>query len=73
MYIDYFKDTYLNLLKNKNTKKLGKVSFKGFLAKFPVVELPVTLGNDSHHIFSKNNTPLNSIDISEYILSLIHI
>ena len=33
-------------------------SFKQLLAKFPEIELPVTLNAETHHIFSRENDPL---------------
>jgi len=48
-------------------KKIGKLKFKDFLTKFPLIELPVTLGNDSHHLFSSTNEPLNLLFIENYI------
>jgi len=49
------------------TSKNKKATFKGFLSKFPPVEFPITLGNDSHHIFSQTNDPLNTLLIEQYI------
>ena len=48
-------------------KKIGKVTFQQFLSKFPTVELPITLENDSHFVFSKTNQPLNRLFMEEYI------
>lgn len=47
-----------------------KVSFQGFLKKFPQVELPVTLGSDTHLDFSRNNPPLDPLHIEDYIAPL---
>ncbi len=47
--------------------KTEKVKLKDFLSKFPLVELPITLGNDSHHLFSRSNPPLNPLFIQTYI------
>lgn len=47
-----------------------KVSFKHFLEKFPAVELPITLGEDTHHTFSRKNDPIPSLMIEQFILPL---
>ena len=44
------------------------VSFEDFLKKFPELELPITLGEDSHHEFSKTNDPLSDLLIEQFIL-----
>ena len=51
-------------------QKKSAVSFKDFLTKFPTIELPITLGNDTHHTFSKNNLPLSQLFIEEFITLL---
>lgn len=51
-------------------KKAIKLSFQDFLAKFPVIELPITLGNETHHLFSRTNQPLNSLFIEKYIVMM---
>lgn len=33
-------------------------TFTDFIAKFPAVPMPVTLGEDTHHVFSTENEPL---------------
>lgn len=43
------------------------IKFDHFLKKFPIIELPVTLRDDSHHDFSKENDPLPAQMIQEYI------
>lgn len=43
--------------------------FDQFVAKFPVVELPVTLGENTHHVFGLENDPLNDHMIAEFILT----
>lgn len=52
------------------SKKVKKVSFSTFLKKFPPIELPVTLGNDTHIEFSRANPPLDPLEIEDYILPL---
>lgn len=47
-----------------------KISFKHFLEKFPVVDLPITLGEDTHHTFSQENDPLPMLMIEQFILPL---
>lgn len=49
------------------TRKNKKIAFPDFIAKFPPIELPITLGNDSHHLFSQTNDPLNRLHIDQYI------
>ncbi|MEZ4924795.1 MAG: hypothetical protein R3A50_00860 [Saprospiraceae bacterium] len=44
-----------------------KLIFPDFIAKFPPVDMPVTLGEDTHHIFSKENDPLSDALISQFI------
>lgn len=48
--------------------KINKVRFDEFLEKFPLVELPVTLGEDTHLEFSRSNDPLPQLMIAQYIL-----
>lgn len=50
-------------------KKVKKLSFDGFLKKFPEVAPPLTLGEKTHMEFSKHNPPLSDIEINEYIRS----
>lgn len=45
-----------------------KVKFSSFLKIFPEVELPITLTDDLHHVFSKNNDPLPAAMIQTYLL-----
>jgi len=52
------------------SKRVKKVSFSTYLKKFPPVELPVTLGSDTHIEFSRANTPLDPLEIEDYILPL---
>lgn len=47
-----------------------KVSFQGFLEKFPEVEFPITLGEDTHHAFSIKNDPIPARMVEEYIFPL---
>lgn len=42
-------------------------TFADFLAKFPPVPLPVTLGEDTHHVFSTENEPLPDAMIVQFI------
>lgn len=51
-------------------EKQLKVSFQHFLEKFPEVELPITLGEDTHHAFSMKNDPIPSLMIEQFILPL---
>ncbi len=43
------------------------VKFQHFLDTFPEIELPVTLSDDTHHDFSKENLPLPPAMIEQYI------
>ena len=44
--------------------------FAALLQVFPPVELPFTLGEDTHHLFSRENDPIPAAVIAEYILPL---
>jgi len=46
---------------------MKKIYFHDFLAKFPPVAMPVTLGEDTHHTFSKENDPLSDAMIAQFI------
>ena len=50
--------------------KGSKVSFAHFLEKFPELPLPITLNNEAHHAFSRENDPLSPLMIEQYILPL---
>ncbi len=50
--------------------KIKKTSFVGFLARFPEIELPVTLTEESHHDFGRTNDPLTADMIAQYITPL---
>jgi hypothetical protein len=45
-------------------------TFAQFLSRFPVVELPVILNEETHFTFSEKNEPLNSPMIQQFILPL---
>ena len=47
--------------------KALKVKFQNFLERFPIIDLPITLSDDLHHTFSKQNEPLNALMIAQYI------
>ena len=53
-----------------NNRRVKKVSFTTFLKKFPPVELPVTLGSETHIEFSRMNAPLDPLEIEDYILPM---
>lgn len=44
--------------------------FQAFVAKFPPVSMPITLGEDSHHVFGTENEPLSDKLIQAFILPL---
>lgn len=46
------------------------VSFEQFLEYFPSIELPVTLGERTHHLFSRQNDPLPPQVIEQYLLPI---
>ncbi|MEN0003162.1 MAG: hypothetical protein AAF798_03425 [Bacteroidota bacterium] len=46
----------------------SKIQFPHFLSLFPEIELPITLGTDSHFVFSKKNDPLPALAIQQYLL-----
>jgi hypothetical protein len=46
---------------------MKKLYFHDFLAKFPPVSMPITLGEDTHHTFSTENEPLSDAMISQFI------
>lgn len=46
---------------------MKKLHFHDFLAKFPPVAMPVTLGEDTHHTFGTENLPLSDALISQFI------
>ncbi len=44
-----------------------QLRFPDFVAKFPPVAMPVTLGEDTHHTFSTENEPLSDEMIAQFI------
>ncbi|MFK7809528.1 MAG: hypothetical protein AB8F74_17120 [Saprospiraceae bacterium] len=50
--------------------KNQKATFIHFLDKFPEIELPITLSEDSHHDFSKTNKPLSADMTREFLANL---
>ncbi len=50
-------------------KKPPHISFKQFLEKFPEVQLPVTLSEETAHLFGKENHPLPSLMVEQFILT----
>jgi len=47
--------------------QIPKFDFIDFVEKFPLVEMPVTLGEDTHHTFSMENNPLPQAFVDQYI------
>jgi hypothetical protein len=47
-----------------------KPSFEAFISSFPLVDLPFTLGEETHLLFSKENDPIAGAIVAEYILPL---
>ena len=52
-----------------NMNSPPKVAFEHFLNKFPELPLPVTLGEETARVFSRNNDPLPIPMIEEFLLS----
>jgi len=50
--------------------KNQKATFTDFLEKFPEIELPITLSEDSHHAFSKANKPLTADMTRDFLANL---
>ncbi|MEZ5055712.1 MAG: hypothetical protein R2879_01610 [Saprospiraceae bacterium] len=46
-----------------------KIRFPHFLEKFPEVEMPVTLGENTHLEFSKVNDPLPDLMVEQFIMA----
>jgi hypothetical protein len=44
-----------------------KSAFDHFIASFPAISLPITLGEDTHITFSRKNKPLSQAIIREFI------
>jgi hypothetical protein len=44
-----------------------KIIFPDFIAKFPPVSMPITLGSDDHHVFGTENDPLSDAFIAQFI------
>lgn len=44
-----------------------RYTFADFVAKFPPIAMPVTLGEETHHAFSTENDPLSDELIAQYI------
>ncbi|MEM9885799.1 MAG: hypothetical protein AAF849_07900 [Bacteroidota bacterium] len=47
-----------------------QMRFSSFLEYFPEVELPVHLGDSTHHLFSQKNEPLPPLAVQQFILPL---
>ena len=44
-----------------------KIKFQDFLLKFPEVDLPITLSEETLAVFSKENEPINSLMAHQFI------
>ena len=55
------------MTRERDTQKRAFIQFKTF---FPNVEMPVTLGEQTHHVFSTKNKPLPEYLIAEFILPI---
>ena len=51
--------------------KIPSVTFNDFIEKFPEVDLPITLNDESHHIFSRQNDPLSNQMIERFIYPIL--
>ena len=47
---------------------LDKITFPDFLERFPVVALPIILGDETHHTFSQQNQPLPAAMVEKFII-----
>ena len=47
-----------------------RTSFSQFLSYFPEVPPPITLGEDTHRVFSRKNTPLPALVIEQHLLPI---
>ncbi|MEM6698404.1 MAG: hypothetical protein AAF599_08410 [Bacteroidota bacterium] len=47
-----------------------KIRFSHYLNYFPELEMPITLGEETHHAFSQKNEPLPALAIQQFILPL---
>ncbi len=54
---------------NTENKKPPHISFRQFIEKFPEVELPVMLSEETAHIFSKENNPLPNLMVEQFMLT----
>lgn len=52
------------------SKKNAAIKFEHFLERFPEIDLPVTLGEETHHHFSRKNKPLPAAMIRQFIAPL---
>ncbi len=50
-------------------KKPPHISFRQFLEKFPEIQLPVTLSEETAHLFSKENHPLPALMVEKFMLT----
>lgn len=50
-----------------NSMNKKKTDFEHFISFFPEISLPITLGEETHFTFSRNNKPLSQEVINEYI------
>lgn len=44
-----------------------RITLRQVLDKFPEVELPVTLGEETHHVFSRRNDPIPALMVEQYL------
>lgn len=51
----------------QSSNVMKKLTFPDFVAKFPPVSMPATLGEDTHHVFSTENDPLSDELIAQFI------
>jgi hypothetical protein len=52
----------------ENKNKKPKKGFLDFVAKFPEIELPVALTEDTRHLFSMKNLPIPDLLVESFIL-----
>ena len=49
---------------------MSKPTFEEYLAKYPEINMPVTLGEDTHHTFGVENEPFTEEFLEHFILPL---
>ena len=66
-YVNFRQNKTFALAQNHEIPFKMTYTFADFAGKFPPVPMPVTLGEDTHHVFSTANEPLPDAMIVQYI------